>query len=181
MYKNTAMQKTVSAVLLSLIFWGCIDENGIRPGSVMGYVPVYAKPENLTDIGIETAKATEKAGKIYVIGNLMLQNDVNKGVHFVDISNRNQPRKISFLRVPWSTEISVKNNHLYINNFNDLLVFNIANTANPVLVKRLANVFPYHNSEYPSANSGYFECADPSKGIVVDWKLQMIDNPKCRR
>jgi hypothetical protein len=176
------MQKIISVIILSLILSSCIDNQfKTELGQVMGYAPVYAKPENLADIGIESSKATEKAGKIYVIGNLMLQNDVNKGVHFVDISNRNQPRKISFLRVPWSTEISVKSNHLYINNFEDLLVFNIANPANPVLVKRLPNVFPYHNSEHPSVNSGYFECADPAKGIVVDWKLQMINNPKCRR
>ncbi len=175
------MQKFITALFFSFTFFGCIDDRGSLPGEVMGYVPVYATPENITNIGIETAKATDRPGKIYVIGNLMLQNDVNNGVHFIDISNRNQPRKIAFLRVPWSTEISVKNNHLYINNFNDLLVFNIANTASPVLLKRLANVFPYHNSEYPSDNSAYFECADKSKGIVVDWKKQMIQNPKCRR
>lgn len=175
------MQKLLTAVFLSFIFLGCVDNQFRQPGSVMGYVPVYATPDNITDIGIEAAKPTDRPGKIYVIGNLMLQNDINKGVHLVDISNRSQPRKLGFLRVPWSTEISVKSNHLYINNFNDLLVFNIANIASPVLVKRMANVFPYHNSEYPSDNSAYFECADKSKGIVVDWKQEMIENPKCRR
>lgn len=102
-------------------------------------------------------------------------------MHLIDISNRNQPRKISFLRVPFSTEISVKNQYLYINNFNDLLVFNITNPQNPILVKRLNNVFPYHNSEYPPATNAFFECVDHSKGIVVDWKLELVKDPKCRR
>lgn len=175
------MKKKLQFLLFPLLFWGCTDNIRFGTGTMEAYVPVYAQAVNLDNISVETPKAIEKPGKVYVIGNLLLQNDINKGVHLIDISNRNQPRKISFLRVPFSTEISVKNQYLYVNNFNDLLVFDLNNPQNPTLVKRLNNVFPYHNSEYPPATNVFFECVDHSKGIVVDWKLELVKDPKCRR
>lgn len=175
------MRKIQLFLVLLLFMSGCEGTVEFNTGSIQAYVPVYAQPTNLRNIGTESPKAIEKPGKVYVIGNLLLQNDLNKGVHLIDISNRNQPRKIAFLRVPFSTEISVKNNYLYVNNFNDLLVFNINDPQNPALTKRLTNVFPYHNSEYPPVSNVYFECVDKSKGIVVDWKLEDVKEPKCRR
>ncbi|WP_164972618.1 LVIVD repeat-containing protein [Lacibacter luteus] len=166
----------------ALLFSSCDTSSDWRFNSATsGYVPVYAKAVDLENIGVEAAKPVVKPGKVYVIGNLLLQNDVNSGVHFIDVSNPKQPVKLSFLRVPFSTEISVKNNYLYVNNYNDLLVFTVADPANPQLVKRLKNVFPYHNSEYPPVSNTYFECVDPSKGIVVGWKSANLTDPKCRR
>lgn len=166
---------------LLLFISSCTTNTDVNFGEVDTYIPVYSKPADLTNIGIEPIRSTAKPGKIYVIGNLLLQNDINSGVHFIDISNPNQAKKISFLRIPWSTELSVKGGYMYVNNFNDLLVFNISDLQNPSLVKRLENVFPYHNSEYPSVPRAFFECVDKSKGIVVGWELKKTKNPKCRR
>ncbi len=176
------MRNFTFLVSLFLLLQSCDPlGSGSWSGGQQAYVPVYVKPENLTAISVQSAKAITKPGKVYVKGNLMLQNDVNTGVHLIDISNPSQPVKLAFLNVPFSTEISIKDNFLYVNNFNDLLVFNISNPSSPSLVKRLEDVFPYHNNEYPPVSNTYFECVDPSKGIVVDWKLATVTDPKCRR
>lgn len=176
------MRNFTFLVSLFLLLQSCDPlGSGSWSGGQQAYVPVYVKPENLTAISVQSAKAITKPGKVYVKGNLLLQNDVNTGVHLIDISNPTQPVKLAFLNVPFSTEISIKDNFLYVNNFNDLLVFNISNPSSPSLVKRLEDVFPYHNNEYPPVSNTYFECVDPSKGIVVDWKLATVTDPKCRR
>lgn len=176
------MRNFTFLVSLFLLLQSCDPlGSGSWSGGQQAYVPVYVKPENLTAISVQSAKAITKPGKVYVKGNLLLQNDVNTGVHLIDISNPSQPVKLAFLNVPFSTEISIKDNFLYVNNFNDLLVFNISNPSSPSLVKRLEDVFPYHNNEYPPVSNRYFECVDPSKGIVVDWKLATVTDPKCRR
>lgn len=175
------MFKILKIFLLSVCIGSCTGNTDVNLGEVDTYVPVYSKPVDLNNIGVEPIRLTAKPGKIYVIGNLLLQNDVNKGVHFIDITNPVAAKKISFLRIPWSTELSVKGGYLYVNNFNDLLVFNINDVQNPSLVKRLENVFPYHNSEYPPVVRAFFECVDKSKGIVVGWELKKTTNPKCRR
>ena len=175
------MRNITCLVSLLLLLQACDPISGNFNGQSQAYVPVYAKPENLEAISVQAGKAITKPGKVYVKGNLLLQNDVNTGVHLIDISNPSQPVKLAFLNVPFSTEISIKDNFLYVNNFNDLLVFNISNPSSPSLVKRLEDVFPYHNNEYPPVSNTYFECVDPSKGIVVDWKLATVTDPKCRR
>ncbi len=176
------MRNFTCLVSLFLLLQSCDPlGSGSWSGGQQAYAPVYVKPENLTAISVQSAKAITKPGKVYVKGNLLLQNDVNTGVHLIDISNPSQPVKLAFLNVPFSTEISIKDNFLYVNNFNDLLVFNISNPSSPSLVKRLEDVFPYHNNEYPPVSNTYFECVDPSKGIVVDWKLATVTDPKCRR
>ncbi|NCU03404.1 MAG: hypothetical protein GXC73_05400 [Chitinophagaceae bacterium] len=176
------MRYSLYAVFLVFVFAACDNVSNWGGSGWQIYKPVYANASDLTNIGVEQAKPIEKPGKIYVIGDLLLQNDLNTGVHFTNISNPKQPVKLAFLRVPFSTEISVKGIHLYVNNFNDLLVFNISDPANPSLVKRMANVFPYHNSEYPPVSNTYFECADPKKGIVIDWvAVNVNEQPKCRR
>lgn len=176
------MRYSLFTIFFVVVFSSCDNVSNWGGTGWQIYKPVYAKASDLTNIGVETAKPIAKPGKIYVIGDLMLQNDLNTGVHFINISDPKNPVKLSFLRVPFSTEISVKGINLYVNNFNDLLVFNISDPANPLLVKRMANVFPYHNSEYPPVSNTYFECVDPKKGIVIDWKPETAnEEPKCRR
>lgn len=176
------MRHSLFAIFLVLTLAACDNVSNWGSAGWQIYKPVYAKASDLTNIGTEQAKPIAKPGKVYVIGDLMLQNDVNTGVHFINISDPKNPVKLSFLRVPFSTEISVKGIHLYVNNFNDLLVFNISDPSNPSLVKRMANVFPYHNSEYPPVSNTYFECVDPKKGIVIDWvAVNVNEEPKCRR
>ncbi len=110
-----------------------------------------------------------------------LENDLNTGIHIIDNSNHNQPVKIAFLNLPLSTEIAVKGNYLYANNYVDLVVFDISQPANPKLVKRVSNIFPPENQQYPPYSNVYFQCPDKSRGLIVRWELQNIDIPNCRR
>ncbi|HEX6428469.1 MAG TPA: hypothetical protein VF008_12315, partial [Niastella sp.] len=59
-------------------------------------------------------------------------------------------------------------------------VIDIRDITNPAVVKRMEDAFPYVDQQYPK-ESGYFVCPDPSKGIVVNWELQTVKSPKCRR
>jgi hypothetical protein len=151
------------------------------PGESDAYVPVYASMQDVHSIAVEPAKAVEQAGKIYVYGNYIFQNDQYKGIHIIDNSVRTAPRKIAFIRIPLSTEVAVKGGHLYTNNHNDLVVFDLANITSPQLVKRMENVFPMVNQQYPPFSNIFFECVDPSKGVVVRWELKRIKTPACKR
>lgn len=168
--------------ILAVMLASCdpvVDTN--QTGEINAWVPVYAQPAVLTDIATVAAQPTAKAGKIYAYGNYIFQNDQNKGIHIIDNSVPANPQKLAFLKIPFSTEIAIKGNYLYTNSVSDLLVFNLANPQQPSLVKRVSNAFPVVNQEYPPFERGYFECVDPSKGIVVDWQLKMVTNPQCRR
>ena len=99
------MRHFLFAIFLVFLLAACDNVSNWGSSGWMIYKPVYAKVTDLQNIGVETAKAIEKPGKVYVIGNLLLQNDLNTGVHFINISDPKNAVKLSFLRVPVSTEI----------------------------------------------------------------------------
>lgn len=157
------------------------DNNNMPSGQMDAYVPVYVSAQNVTQISVEPAKPITEAGKIYAFGNYIFQNDLNTGIHIIDATDKKAPKKISFLKIPLSTELAVKGNYLYTNNYRDIVVFNISNPAQPQLVKRMSNVFPPVNQKYPAFSNIYFECPEEAKGVVVRWELKRINTPKCRR
>lgn len=169
-------------VLCPFILLAC-TQNSITnsPNQVEGYAPAYASATDITKISFEPARKTVQAGKIYAIGNYIFQNELNKGIHIINNRDKNHPEKIGFIQLPFSTEIAVKGNYLYSNNLSDLVVFDISDNSKPILVKRIANVFPPINQKYPPVLNSAFECVDPSKGIVVSWERKTLISPKCRR
>lgn len=168
-------------LLLFFAYTGCIPDNSNLQGSELAYVPVYASRNVVNDINVTTVKATLNAGKIYAYGAYLFQVEQYEGIHIIDNSIPKQARKIAFLKVPLCTEIAIKDNYLYTNNLNDLVVFNISNATAPQLVKRVAEVFPEVGQSYPPFSGVYFECPDPSKGIIIRWEQKSVKNPACRR
>ena len=155
------------------------DYNG-NTDETQAYVPVYMSLSDKNHIVTDNPHATERSGKIYASGNYIFQNDINKGIHVIDNSDRAHPYKIGFINIPYNTEFAVKGNYIYANNVNDLVVLNISDIHSPHVVKRMENAFPYVNQQYPQ-HGGSFVCPDPDKGVVVDWELQTVKSPACRR
>lgn len=172
--------KSLVISFVTLFLFSCTPEN--LDGFSDVYVPVYALPADVTQISVEIAKPVTQAGKIYAFGNYIFQNDLNTGIHIIDATDKKLPKKVSFLKIPLCTELAVKGNFLYTNNYNDIVVFDISNPAQPQLVKRVSGVFPPVNQKYPPFSNIYFECPEEAKGIVVRWELKsMTTTPKCRR
>jgi hypothetical protein len=157
-----------------------VGSGDVTPSQITGWAPVYADATVYDSISVEGVKPTIRAGKIYAYNSFIFQVDQFRGVHIVGNGQSANAAKVAFLKIPFCTEVAVKGNFLYANNLNDLLVFNISNPVSPVLVKRMKDAFPAIIAHHPE-QSGYFECVDPSKGIVVDWQQKTIYNPKCRR
>ncbi|MGZ8538937.1 MAG: hypothetical protein ACXWV9_11770, partial [Flavisolibacter sp.] len=168
--------------LLFLMIIGIAScESGPREDlAVMGYAPVYFTSQGATDISNEAIRATTHPGKIYAYGIYLFQVEQNEGIHIIDNSNQQQVKKISFLKIPGCSEIAIRNNYLYSNNLNDLVVFDLSNLSSPQLVNRLENAFPQFSQSYPPFSGVYFECPDPSKGVVIAWEQKSLSSAKCR-
>ena len=165
---------------LVVCLYSCDPDEPLTSSNRQAYVPVYMSSAEKNNIATSNARTTENSGKIYALGNYIFQNDLNKGIHIIDNTDRAHPKKIAFLNIPYSTEFAVRGNYIYANNLNDLVVIDIRDITNPAVVKRMENAFPYVNQQYPQ-ESGYFVCPDPAKGIVVNWELQTVKAPNCRR
>jgi LVIVD repeat len=165
-----------------ILFAGCTPtmEEPI-PSPATAYVPVYFQQADIYAAKFESARPIVKAGKQYVLGNLLLQNEVNEGIHLIDVSNPATPRKLGFISIPLCTDMAMRQGYLYCNNYDDLVVVDLRVPAEPKLVKRVKDVFPPANQDYPPFFNVSFQCPDKRKGIVVGWELKDNVSALCRR
>jgi hypothetical protein len=170
------------SILFLLILVSCTTRDvDPAPENIRGFAPIYANASTSQTVEVQAPKATTHAGKIYAYGNYIFQAEENEGVHIIAEGKSKTAHKIAFLKVPFCTEMAVKSNYLYVNNLNDLLVFDISNVAAPQLIRRLPDAFPSVNQQYPNVSGAYFECPDPQKGIVVRWEEKTLAKAECRR
>ncbi|MFT3945924.1 MAG: hypothetical protein QM763_03030 [Agriterribacter sp.] len=149
------------------------------PKETEGYVPVYAEKAKPSSISFEQPRAIENAGKIYVKDHFLYQVDNGKGIHVISIADPAKPVRKGFIPIAGAQEISILNNSLYTNTYNDLLVLDIGSPENITVTKTIENAFTLASSTVPP-EGGYFECVDPSKGVVTGWTKKKIYSPKCK-
>ena len=164
--------------LMLLVTLGSCNRND-TPKEVEGWAPIYQSSGQTMDIKSTGPLPVATAGKIYVRGNVLFQVEPLMGIHLFDITDAEHPFNYSFIQIPGAQEISIKQNMLYSNNYNDLVIIDISDLENVKLVKRLENSFNLENLDLPPM-SGYFECVDPSKGKVIGWEKKTLISPKCK-
>ncbi len=169
---------TASTVLLLFGMIACVKTQDFE---VTGYAPVYGNLNDLKVIQREAPKPIVNAGKIYQYGIYTFQIENGEGIHVINSSDLSNPQKVCFIKVKGCSEISIKNNMLFTDNYQDLVGINIADLNNISISSRLEKVFPGMNQEYPPVAGVYFECTDASKGIVIGWTEKLLTNPKCKR
>jgi len=126
------------------------------------YRPVYETKASVKEnIKSNPAVAIENPGKIYVKGNLVFLNDIDKGIHIIDYSNPSAPINKAFVNIPGCRDIAVKGNYMYADCFTDLVTIDIAD-ANNVQLKN------YINGVFPNKYSGSGIGLDTSK-VIVNW------------
>lgn len=154
---------------------------------VMGWKPAYAADTSIKKLKFyNTARPIVAAGKIYVFGNTIFQNDIGKGIHLIDNASPSNAKRVAFIELAGNTDISIKGNYLYANNFNDMVVIDITNISAPVEVKRFKGVFNTFDSQRPynwqaPPDTGYYDCPRYfNDSIIVTWVKDSV-YPYCRR
>src|SRR5690606_13565515 len=132
-----------------------------------GFVPVYGPAESI-EIAMTDPQAIQKPGKIYVYGKYLLINEQLKGIHVFDNSNPEEPVNIGFRRMLGNTDMAIKDGILYADHMGNLVSVTI-NDFKEIEERGRLTVQHWSKGVPPPSNS-YFECYDPSKGIVIDWK-----------
>lgn len=108
------------------------------------YKPVYQTKEAVKN-GIKNLPAADiqQPGKIVLKGNYLFLNDIDRGIHIIDISDPAKPQKLSFIDIPGSMDLAVNGNYLYVDCYTDLVTLDISDPQN-VSVKQFINgVFPH--------------------------------------
>lgn len=160
MKKNFILLLLTMAV--ALLFGGCIKDECKSTYSYTYYVPLYKTTAQVrANIKSNAPKAIKRPGKIYVRGNYIFLNDIDKGIHVIDNSNPSNPVNKAFIDIPGNMDIAVKGNTLYADLYTDMVTLDISNPLAVSVTKILDGVFPYRYY------SGF--TADQSR-IIAAWE-----------
>jgi hypothetical protein len=155
----------ITIFITATIFFlqGCLKDTYQKTYTYTYYKPVYKTTDEVR-ANIKSSSATEikQPGKIYIRGQYIFFNDVDKGIHIIDNSNPAQPKNIAFINIPGNVDIAVKGNILYADLYTALVAIDITDPHHIVLKKVIESVFPhrYYN--------GYFT-PDSSK-VIASWE-----------
>jgi hypothetical protein len=150
----------ICCLLLGFLFHSCMKDELTRTYTIMS--PVYkSKSEVYANIKTNPPRVIETPGKIFLYGNYIFLNEVDKGVHIIDNSDPAHPVIKGFIDIPGNLDIAVKGNTLYADLYRDLVVVDISNPLSANFVKYIPEVFP--TRQYLNGFS-----SDSSR-VIVGW------------
>lgn len=166
-----------SSLFTSCWKWEKPSNNNNYGTKVWGYKPIY-ESENLAKKIFYTAgpKPVRQPGNIYAFQAYIFQIDVGYGIHVIDNSVPAFAKRIGFIKVSGCSEISIKNNKLYTNSYDDFVVIDCSDLSNVHELSRLRSVFVEYRYQSPIAQppaAGYFECPRYDS-LVVGWKQDSV-------
>jgi hypothetical protein len=125
------------------------------------FMPVYQTAAVVrANVRSNAPQAISNPGKIYIKGNYIFLNEINKGIHVIDNSNPAVPVNASFISLPGNVDISVKGNTLYADFYTELVVLDISDPLQVSVKKFVENVFP---ERY------YYGYSVDSNMVITDW------------
>lgn len=144
-----------AGLCLIMILPGCLKDSVTKTYHYTYYLPVYKTTQEVrNNIKSNPARPVERPGKIYIQGQYIFLNDIDKGIHVIDNSNPSQPKQVAFIDIPGNMDLAVKGNILYADLYTDLVAIDISNPGNVVLKKVVEGVFPhryYYNGFTPDS------------------------------
>jgi hypothetical protein len=181
--KPSLHSKLPGLLLVGLLLLDGCNNNHVSPTNVSDtrevYRPIYSSYEAVRTIQTMAPRSIRQAGKIYIKDGFLFVNEIGSGIHIVDNRKPEKPVKLSFVSIPGSRELAIKDSILYADNTVDLVALNIADPTNVRLVKRIENAYP--TTAYPPMQNVRFECPDSGKGLVVGWQKSDDKNVNCWR
>jgi hypothetical protein len=107
------------------------------------FTPLYKEKAVVkANIKSNAPQPIHKPGKIYIRGNYIFLNEIDKGLHVIDNSNPAAPVNRYFIDLPGNVDIAVKGNLLYADFYADLVVMDISNPLDVQVKTFVDKVFP---------------------------------------
>lgn len=153
--------KTILACLAAVTLLGISCSKDTVKEQYSFYRPVYKTKDAVrTNVRSAAPEPIQVTGKIVWKDNFVFVNDVDRGVHVIDIGDPRTPRQVAFINIPGCVDLAIKDNYLYADCYTDLVSIDISDPAHVVAKQFIPGVFP-HRVYY-----GF--TADTSK-IITEW------------
>jgi hypothetical protein len=138
---------------------------------------LVARPLTMTleafaqSVDVVAPQPLQESGKIYAYGDYIFVNEPYKGIHVIDNRDPASPKKARFIAIPGSVDLSVKDDYLFADSLQDLVVLDISDMDNIRPVTRLEGVLQ-DNIPWPfEADIVEYGSWDPQTEVLVGWEL----------
>ena len=169
--------------------WDSVNATDEEWVDVTYVTPVYETASSLADqVVVVEPKEQTSLGKIITYQNYVFVNEPMEGIHIVDHNDPSNPINLSFLSIAGNLDMSIVDDHLYVDMFSSLAVFDIRDVLSPKFKESytVENVFDYDAFwnfpleiwEDPNSYIEYREYPDKNRGIVVDWQIETISEKR---
>ena len=188
------MKKPQVLLLITIFFtasceWDSVNNADEEWVDVTYVTPVYETASSLVDqVVVVEPKEQTSLGKIITYQNYVFINEPMEGIHVVDHTDPSNPINLSFLSIPGNLDMSIVDDHLYVDMFSSLAVFDIRDVLSPKFKESytVENVFDYDAFwnfpleiwEDTYSYIEYREYPDKNRGIVVDWQIETISEKR---
>ena len=99
-------------------------------------------------------------GKLFYRNGYIFLNEMNRGVHIIDISKPSQPKVVAFVNIPGSVDLAVRSNILYADMYTDLVALDISDPLHTKVTSIAEGVFPQRQ---------YVDFFADTNNVIVDW------------
>lgn len=108
------------------------------------YRPVYQTRDAVKDnIKNAVAVPVTSPGKMVLLGQYVFLNDIDKGIHVIDIADPSRPKNIAFINIPGCADLAVNGHYLYADCYTALVTLDISNPQQVQLKQFMNGVFPH--------------------------------------
>ncbi len=127
----------------ALLLSGCLRDQCQSTLTYVRFDPIYAMPEDFrnTTVKAEAPRPLRKPGKIYFMGNYLLINERNEGIHVFDNSDPYRPIPVVFWKIPGNVDMAMRGHYLYADQYVDLLALDVSDVHQPKTICRRQDVF----------------------------------------
>ncbi|HEV8080572.1 MAG TPA: hypothetical protein VGP43_07665 [Chitinophagaceae bacterium] len=151
---------------------------GILVKNVWGNKPIYGVDSTAKKITYTSQpQPVVVPGNIYAKGNYIFQAEIGKGLHVINNTIPSAAHRIGFITINGCSQISIKGNNLYSNNYEDLVVIDISDASNVREIGRVRGAFPEGRRNYfyvQPLDSGYYECPKYYDSLVIGWRKDSV-------
>ena len=184
-WRSALQALSLGLLLTSLTSCGMWDtgwNNGIDDGApdfAWGMRPLYVSIEASQAIFSGPPQVQRQGTGFVTAGTRLYVVEFLTGVHVIDNTNPANPRVLAFINIPGVTTITASRDRLYADNYRDLVTIDITDPANVRVVDRDPDLYPAPIN-FPQGHIGFFECYDPSRGLLLGWEQANLERPECR-
>lgn len=122
----------------------------------------------LFSFGYTLEKTNNSLSKIYLWNGYLLRSTPNS-ISFYDVSNPNSPSFYSSISIDGNNDISIKENYLYSDSYNNFITFDISDPYSPTPLDTIKNIFEKSHTFMGSniVENNRFGCSSCGKQTVT--------------